>query len=167
MFLAKKFPTKNVHKTLFYVVVFLSLSHVRILQPHGLQHARLLSPPLFTGVFSTSYPLRWWCYPTISSSATPFSFHLQSFPNSGYFPVSQLFQSGGQNIGAFVSASVLPMNIQSWFPGLISLQSKGLSKVFCSITIQSINSSVLRLLYRPVLTSIHDYQKKRFDSIGK
>ena len=138
------------------------------LQPHGLQHARLLSPLLFSRVISNSCPLSWWCSPTISSSATLFPFHLQSFPNSGSFPMSQLFQSGGQNIGASVSVSVLPMNIKSWFPGLISLKSKGLSRVFCSTTIQSISSSVLRLLYRPVLTSIHDYQKnQRFDYIGK
>ena len=81
-----------------------------------------------------------WCHPTISSSVVPFSSHLQSFPASGSFPMSQFFESGGQNIGISVSASVLPMNIQDWFPlgwtGWISLQSKGLSRVFSNTTVQ-------------------------------
>ena len=87
-----------------------------------------------------SCPLGQWHYLTISSSATLFSFCLQSFPASGSFPMNQLFASGGQNFGASVSASILPGNIQSWFPlvltGFISLQSKGLSRVFSSTTIQ-------------------------------
>ena len=87
-------------------------------------------------VCSSSCPLSWWCYLTISSSATLFSFCLQSFPASGYFPLSQLFASGGQSIGASTSASVLPMNIQDWLPlGLTALISKGLSRVFSSTTI--------------------------------
>ena len=103
------------------------------LWPHGLQHARVPCLPLFPGVCSNSCPLSWWCYLIISSSATPFSFCLQSFPASGSFPVSWLFASGGKSIGALVSASVLPVNIQGIFPlgltlGLISLQSKGLLK---------------------------------------
>ena len=81
-----------------------------------------------------------WCHPTISSSVDPFSSCLQSFPASGSFPVSQFFASGGQSIGVSASASVLPMNIQDWFPlgltGWISLQSKGLSRVFSNITVQ-------------------------------
>ena len=93
----------------------------------------LLSPR----VCSNSCPLSQWYYLTISSSATPFSFCLQSFPASGSFPISWLFASVGQSIGA--SALVLPVNIQDWFPlgltGLISLQSKGLSRVFSSTTI--------------------------------
>ena len=108
------------------------------LQPHGLQHTRLLCPSLPPGVCSNSCPVSRWCHLTILSSATLFSFCLQSFPASGSFPVSWLFQSGGQTIGASASASVLQMNIQDWFPlgltGLISLQSKGLSKVFFSTT---------------------------------
>ena len=88
-----------------------------------------------------SCPLSWWCYQTISSSAASVSFCLQSFPASGSFPVSRLFVSGGQSIGASASASVLPMNIQDWFPlgltGLISLQCKGLSKVFSNTTAQN------------------------------
>ena len=91
----------------------------------------------FPGVCSNSCPLSWWCYLTFSSSAIPFSFYLQSFPASGSFPMSWFFSSGGQPIVA--SASALPMNIQGWFllglTGLISLQSKGLSRVFSSITI--------------------------------
>ena len=94
--------------------------------------------PLHPGVGSNSCPLSWWCYLTISSSAGPFSFCLQSLPASGSFPVSQLFALHGQSIGA--SASVPPMNIQGWFPlgltALISLQSKGLSRVFSNTTVQ-------------------------------
>ena len=109
------------------------------LWPHGLQHTRLLCPSLSPRVCSNSCPLCQWCYPTISSSAARFSFPLQSFPASGSFPMSRLFASGGQSIGASASASVLPMNIQGWFSlgltGLISLQSKGLSRVFSSTTI--------------------------------
>ena len=93
-------------------------------------------PSLSPRVCSNSRPLSRWCHPTISSSFIPFSSHLQSFPASGSFPMSQLFTSGGQIIGASASASVLPMNNQGWFPlgliGLISWQSKGLSRVFSS-----------------------------------
>ena len=104
------------------------------LRPHRLQHAWLPCPLLSLRVCSNSCPLSWWCYPTISSSVTPFSSCLQSFPASGSFPTSQLFTSDGQSIGA--SVSVLPMNIQGRFPlgltGLIPLESKGLSRVFSS-----------------------------------
>ena len=109
------------------------------LQPHVLQHTRLLCPPLSPGVFSNFCPLSWWCYLTISSSAISFSFCLQSFRASGSFPLSWLFASGDQSIGAPVSATVLSMNIQGWFPlgftGLIALLSKGLSRVFSSTTV--------------------------------
>ena len=92
------------------------------LQPHGLQHTRLLCPPLSLGVYSNSCPLSQWFYQTISSSATPFSFCLKSFPATESFPMSQLFVSGGQSIRASASASVLPMNIWDWFPlGLTGL----------------------------------------------
>ena len=105
-----------------------------------LQYARLLCPPLSPGVCSYSCPLSWWCYLTISSSAAPFTFYLQSFAASGSFSVSQLFASGAQSIGASASAAVLPMNIQGWFPlgltGLISLQSNRLWRVFSSTTFQ-------------------------------
>ena len=97
------------------------------LPPHGLQHTRPPCPSPTPGACSDSCPSSWWCRPTTSSSVTPFSSCLQSFPASGSFPVSQFFASGGQSTGA--SASVLPVNIQDWFPlgwtGWISLQSKG------------------------------------------
>ena len=99
-----------------------------------LQHARLPCPSLFPGACSNSCVWSQWCHPTIASSADLFSSFLQSFPASGSFPVSPLCASGGQSIGASAPASVLPMNIQGWFPlgwtDLISLQSKRLSKVF-------------------------------------
>ena len=108
------------------------------LQPHGLQHARLLCPSPSPRVCSNSCPSSQWCHPTISSSVSPFSSCPQSFSASGAFPMSRLFTPGGQRIGA--SASVLPMNIQGWLPlvltGLISLQSNRLSRVFSSTTIR-------------------------------
>ena len=110
------------------------------LQPHRLKHARLFCPPLSPRVCSDSCPLSWWCYLTTSSSAVPFSLCLQSFPASVSFLMSQLFTSGSQSIGASASASVLAINIQASFPlevtDLISLQAKGLSRVFSSTTIQ-------------------------------
>ena len=110
------------------------------LRPHGLQHARLPCPSPIPGACSNSCPSSWWCHPTISSSVIPFSSCLQPFPASGSFPMSQFFTSGGQSIGASASASVLPMNIQDWFPlgwtGWISLLSKGLSRVFSNTTVQ-------------------------------
>ena len=108
------------------------------LQPHRLQHFRLPCPSPSPWACSNSCPLSQWCHPTISSSGVPFSACLLSFPPSGSFLMSQLFTSGGQTIGS--SGSVLPMNIQDWFPlgltGLISLQSKGLSRVFSNTTVQ-------------------------------
>ena len=95
------------------------------LWPHGLWYTWLLCPSPSPGICPSSCPVNWWCHPTISSSAAPFSFCLQYFPASGSFPMNWLFASGGQSIGA--SASVLPMKIQSWFPlrltGLISMWS--------------------------------------------
>ena len=109
------------------------------LWPHELQYARLPCPSLSPGVCSNSCPLSQWCHPTISSSVTLFSSCPQSFPASGSFPNSWLFPSGGQSIRASAAASVLPMNIQGWFSlgltGLISLLSKGLSRVFSSTTV--------------------------------
>ena len=103
------------------------------LRPHGLQHGRLPCSSVSPGVCSKSCPSSWWCHPTISSSVVPFSFCLQSFPASESFLMSWLFASDDQSIGASASASVLPMNIQGWFPlgwtGLISLLSKGLSSL--------------------------------------
>ena len=110
------------------------------LQPHGLQHGRLPCPSPSPGACSKSLPLCQWCHQTVSSSVIPFSYHLQSFPASGSFLMSQLFPSGGQSYGA--SVSVLPMNIQDWFllelTGLISLKSKRLSTVFSNTTVQKL-----------------------------
>ena len=110
------------------------------LPPHGLQHTRPPCPSPTPRVHSNSCPLSRWCQPTISASVIPFSFHLQSFPASGSLQMSQFFTSGGQSIGVSASASVLPMNIQDQFPlgwtGWISLQSKGLSRVFSNTTVQ-------------------------------
>ena len=107
---------------------------------HGLQQARPPCPSPPPGVYSNSRPSSQWCYTTISSSVVPFSSHLQSFPASGSFPMSPFFASGGQSIGVSASKSVLPINIQDWFPlgwtGWISLQSKGLSKVFSNTVVQ-------------------------------
>ena len=115
-------------------VVFASL------RPDGLQHARHPCPSPTLRAYSNSCPLHWWCHPTISSSVIPFSSRLQFFPASGSFQTSQLFASGGQSIRVSALASVLPMNIQDWFPlgctGWISLQSKGLSRVFSNTTVQ-------------------------------
>ena len=105
-----------------------SLNRVQLFAAHGMQHARLPCPSSLPRVCSNSCPLSWWCHPTISSSVTPFCSYLQSFPASGSFPMSWPFISDGQSIGASASASVLPMNIQGWFPlgstVLISLLSK-------------------------------------------
>ena len=132
-------------------LLFFSLSVMsNSLQSHRLQNARLFCPPLSPGVYSNLCPLSQWFYLTISSSATRSSFCLQSFPASGSFPMSWLIASGGQSIGFSASASVLPVNIQDWFPlgftGLISLQSKGLSRAFSSTTILKHQFLVLSLL---------------------
>ena len=119
----------NVHRSVQFSPSVVSDS----LQPHGLQHARPPCPSPAPRVYSNSCPLSRWCHPTISSSVIPFSW-LQSFPASGSFQMSQLLVSGGRSIEASASAPVLPVNIQGWCPlgltGLISLLSKGLSRVF-------------------------------------
>ena len=131
--------------------------------PWTCRHARPPCPSSTPGAYPNSCPSRQWCHPAISSSVVPFSSCLQSFPASGSFPMSQFFTSGGQSIGVSALASVLPMNIQDWFPlgltGWISLQSKRLSRVFSNPTVQKHQSSVLTFLYGPTLTSIHDYWK--------
>ena len=104
---------------------------------HRLQCARLLCPPLSPGVCSNSCSLSWWCYLTISSSIIPFSSRLQSFPASGSFPMSQFFASGGLSIGASASASVLPMNIQDWFPLELSPRDSQHHKTRASILLHS------------------------------
>ena len=138
-----------------YVLLLLLLSQSC---PHGLQHTRLPSPSLSPRVCSNSCPLSWWCYLTISSSAVTFFFCFPSFPASGSFPLSWLFASGGHNIWASASASVLSMNVQGWLPfgltGWISLQSKGHLRVFSStIFHKSQRCSVLFQLSHPYMTT--------------
>ena len=148
------------------------------------EYARPPCPSPTPRVHPNWCPLSQWCHPTISSSVVPFSSCPQSFPASGSFPMSQLFASGGQSIGVSASTSVLPTNTQDWSPlgwtGWISLQSKGLSRVFSSLwpyhpecawshliseessptpQFKSINSSVLSFLYSPTLTSLYDHWK--------
>ena len=134
------------------------------LWPHELQHARLPCPSPTPGVYPNSCPLSRWCHPAISSCDVPFSSCPQSLPASESFPMSQLFTSGGQSIGVSALASVLPMNTQDWSPlewtGWISLQSKGLSRVFSNNTVQKHQFFGAQFLHSPTLTSIHDYWKK-------
>ena len=131
------------------------------LRPHGLQHTRLPCPTPTPRACSNLCPLSWWCHPTISSSVILFSC-LQSFPASGSFPMSQFFTSGGQSIGVSASASVLPINIQDWFPlGWTGSPCSPRDSQESSPTPQfkSINSSVLNFHYGPTLTSVYDYWK--------
>ena len=130
-----------------YVQGFSSYSSVQFslsvisnsLWPHELQHARPPCPSPTPRIYPNSCPLSQWCYPTISSSVIPFSCP-QYFPASASFQMSQLFTSGGQSTGVSASASVLPVNTQDWCPlgwtGWVSLQSKGLSRVFSHTTVQ-------------------------------
>ena len=148
--IAHLFPTDECHHCLLSCPLFLSCTAVSLLLSHSvvpnslwlheLQHTRLPCPSPSPRVCSNSCPLSHWCYLIISSSDTPFFFRLPYFPSLGSFPVSQLFASGGQSIEASVLASVLPMDIQGWsllgLTGLISLLSKGLSRVFFSTTVQ-------------------------------
>ena len=130
-----------------------------------LQHARLPCSVPRSRVCPSSCPLNLWCHPTISSSVIPFSSCLLSFPESGSFPMSWFFVSSAQSIGTSASASVFPMSIQGLFPlgltDLISLQSKGLSRVFSKTSSKASNSLVLSILHGPTLTSIHDCWKDR------
>ena len=128
---------------LYYVVKIVQFSHSVVsdsLWPHGPQHSRPPCPSPTPGVYPKSCPLSWWCHPAISSSVIPFFSCPQSFPASGSFPRSQPFASGGQSIGVSASASILPVNTQDWSPlwwtGWISLQSKGLSRVFSNTTVR-------------------------------
>ena len=133
------------------------------LWPHEPRHARPPCPSSTPRVHPNPHPLSWWCHSTISSSVFPISSCPQSFPESESFQMSQFFTSGGQSIGVSASTSVLKMNTQDWSPlgwtGWISLQSKGLSRVFSTPHFKSINSSVLSFLYTRTLASIHDYWK--------
>ena len=136
-------------KTTNYIIILYAVCYVSSVQslsrvwlfakPWTTAHQAFLSI-ITTGVYSNSCPSSQWCHPTISFSAVPFSSCPQSFPASGSFPVSQFFVSGGQSIGVSASSSVLPVNIQDWFPlgwtSLMSLQPKGLSRVFSNTTVQ-------------------------------
>ena len=131
--------------------------------PCKLQHTRPPCPSPIPGVHSNPCPLNRWCHPTISFSVVPLSSCPQSFPASGSFQISHLFTSGGQIIGVSASASVLPMNIQGWFPlgltGLISCCPRDSPESSSAPQFESINFSVLSLLDGPTLTSVHDYWK--------
>ena len=133
------------------------------LQPHESQHTRPPCPSPAPRVHTNTRPLSQWCHPAISSSVFPFSSCPQSLPASDSFPMSQLFAWGGQSTGVSALASFLPKNTQDWSPlewtGWISLQSKGLSRVFPIPQFKSINSSALSFLHSPTLTSIHDHWK--------
>ena len=133
------------------------------LRPHELQHARLPCPSPTPGVHPNSCPSSQWSHPSISSSVIPFSSCPQSLPASESFPMSQLFAWGGQSTGLSALASVPPKNTQDWSPlewiGWISLQSKGLSRVFSNTTVQKHQFFVLSLLHSPTFTSIHDHWK--------
>ena len=129
-----------INSIISYQVQFSCSVMYNSLQYHGLQHSKLPYPSSTSRVYSNSCPLSRWCHPTISSCVVLFSSSLQSFPPSGAFQMSHFFASGGQSIGVSASTSVLPMNIQDWFPlgwtSWISLQSKGLSRVFSNTTVQ-------------------------------
>ena len=131
---------ESLNKIQFSLVQFSRSVMSYSLPPHGLQHARPPYPSPTPGVYPNSCPASWLYHPTISSSDVPFSSRLQFFPASGSFLRSQFFISGGQSIRTSASVSVLPMNIQDWFPlgltGLISLQPKGLLRVFLNTTVQ-------------------------------
>ena len=140
----------------------LSLSVVsNTLQPHESQHTRPPCPSPTPRVHSNSCPFIPWCHPGISSSVIPFSSCPQSPPASGSLPMTQLFSWCGQSIGVSASTSVLPMNTQNWFPwgwtGWISLQSKGLSRVFSNTTVQKHLFFGAQLSLGPAFTSVHYY----------
>ena len=138
------------------------LSRVQLFATHGLKHARPPCPSPTPRVYSNSFQLPRQCHPTILSPVVPHPC-LKSFPASGSFQMSQLFASSGQNTGVSVSASVLLMNIQDWFPlawiGWISLQSKGLSRVFSNTTVQKHQCFGAQFLHSPILTSIRDHRE--------
>ena len=155
----------NVHSSVASIS-FSQFSHSVVsnsLWPCGLQHARLPCPSPSPGVCSNLCPSGRWCHPNISSSVIPFSSCLQSLPAAGSFQMNQFFTSGGQSIGASVSASVFPMNIQDWFSlgwtGGSPCSPRDFQESSPTPQFKSNNSSVLSFLYSPTLTSIHDYWK--------
>ena len=162
--LKKKQNTVNRYrKKVFKPLILSSVQFSHSLRPHESQHARPPCPSPAPGVHSDSHPSSRWCHTAISSSVIPFFSCPQSLPASESFPMSQLFTWGGQSTGVSALASFLPKNTQDRSPlewtGWISLQSKGLTRVFSNITVQKHNSSVLSFLYSPTLTSIHDHRK--------
>ena len=153
----------------YFILLISSVSQFRssvmsdYLWPHESQHTRPPRPSPTPGVYSNSCPSSQWCHPAISSSVVPFSSCSQSLPASGSFPTSQLFAWGGQNIELSASASVLPVNTQDLFPsgwtGRLTLQSKGLSRVFSNTTVQKHQFLAFSFLHSTTLTSIHDHWK--------
>ena len=154
-------PIIGVH--LFQFSSVQSLSQVQLFATPWTAACQLPCPPPTPGTCSKTFPVSPWFHPTRSSSVVPFFSCLQSFSASRSFLRSQFFSLGSQNSGVSASASILPMNIQDWFPlgqtGLISLQSKGLSRVFFNTTVQKHQFLALSFLYGPTLTSVHDYWK--------
>ena len=152
-----------------------SLSRIDSLRPHELQHVKPPCPSPTHGVHPNPCPSSRWCHPTISSSVIPFSSHLQSFPGSGLFKWVSSSHQVAKVLEFSASTSVRPMNTQDWsslgWTGWISLQSKGLSRVFSNTTVQKYHSSVLSFLYSPTLISIHDHWKNhsltRWTFVGK
>ena len=147
----------------FYYLVQFSRSVVSdSLWPRESQHARPPCPSPTPGIYPNTCPLSWWCHPTVSSAVIPFSSCPQSFPASGSFQMSQLFASGGHSIRVSALTSVLPKNTQDWSPlgwtSWISLQYKGLSRVFSKTTVQK-HQFFCAQLYSPTLTSIQDHWK--------
>ena len=140
-----------------------SLSHVQLFVTPWTAACQAFLSIQTPGACSNSCPLSWWGHPTISSSVNPFSSHLKYFPASESFPMSQLFASGGQSIGVSASASLLPVNSQDWVPlgwtGWISCSPRDSQEFSPTTQFKSISCSVLRFLYSPTLTSIHDYWK--------
>ena len=172
---------KEVKLSLFADDMILYISSVQFscsvvsdsLQPHESQHTRPPCSSPTRGVDTNSCPLSWWCHPAISASVIPFSFLLQSFPASGSFQMSQIFTSGGQSIGVSASASVLPVNIQDQFPlgltDLISLQFKGLSRVFSNTTALILQCSAFFIvqLSHPYMTTGKTIALTRWTFVGK
>ena len=165
----KEITTVNQNQSWIFIGSSVQFSHSVMsnsLQPHELQLTRPPCTSPTPRVYPKPSPSSRWCHPAISSSVVPFFSCPQSLPASGSFQMSQLFASGGQSIGVSASASVLPMNTvdtQDWSPlgrtGWISLQSKGLSRVFSNTTVQKHQFFVLNFLHSPTLTSIHDHWK--------
>ena len=153
----------------FFLIMEVSVQFISVsvmsdsLRPHEFQHARPPCPSPTPGVHSNSRPSSQWCHPAISSSVIPFSPCPQSLSASGSFPVSQLFAWGGRRIGVSASASVLPMNTQDWSPlgwtGWISLQSKGLSRVFSNTTVQKHRFFGAQLSSQSNSHILHDHWK--------